>query len=92
MALALRSAQRTLKKAARRTGLGLQKEAITWKLGTPWKGHPDGALCGWAELGKTCESRQTTARVSHREWVPHNSLRGWLKNERQTQSGQDAKS
>jgi len=29
MALALRSAQRTLKKAARRTGLGLQKEAIT---------------------------------------------------------------
>ena len=47
----------------------------------------EGALCGWAELGKTCESRQTIARV-----VTRNFLRGWLKNERQTKNGQDAKS
>ena len=44
--------ERTLKKATQRTGLSLQKEAIT-----SWKGILTGALCGWAELGKTCEMR-----------------------------------
>ena len=42
--------RRTLKKATQRTSL--QKEAIT-----SWKGILTGALCGWAELGKTCEMR-----------------------------------